>query len=369
MIGRKLIAWAGHRGREAGIYLRRLGSRRRAKEIVFFPFGDRENVSSRDRVYVLGEELRRLGWGVTVVPKQLELGQRRRVLRLVKPDILFIQKDYHPLNWPDLYEAKHKVFDLDDADFVDPKLHDQVVACCKRTELVICGNRYVADFCRKYNPNTHVVWNGAEARRRPTSPPSTRRPVVAWGSGDSNAYSYEREFLGDVMTLVTRATEVEFRVYGVRDRGALEPFVLRMKQNQVNLKLFPLQPFEQHLLSVQEAAVGVHPVGNNPFNLGKSFGKLSAYMMCDVPVVVHRKNDFPEFYEDGVNGMLAGDDVAEWAEKIVRILRDPPLRDRLANKAWESYAERLNGRVAAGKVDRLLNSLLSETRSPEVVSI
>jgi hypothetical protein len=103
MIGRKLISWAGHRGREAAIHLRRLGSRRRDKEIVFFPCGNRELASSRHRVYVLGEELKRFGWGVTIAPMQLELAQRRRILKLVKPDILFIQKGRHPLNWPELY--------------------------------------------------------------------------------------------------------------------------------------------------------------------------------------------------------------------------------------------------------------------------
>jgi glycosyltransferase involved in cell wall biosynthesis len=359
----RLKSWIGHRLREGLVLARYLTSSRSGKKIVFFPCGVFELCSSRDRAYLLGDRLRKLGWVVVVVPCQLELEQRRRILRIVEPDVLFIQKGRHPLNWPAMYEAPHKVFDIDDADFVDPKQHGQVVACCEGVDLVICGSRYVADFCRQYNPNTHTVWTGADAQRRNFPKPSTRRAIVAWGTSDANGYPAELEFLGEVMALVALKTKFEFWIYGVRDRDALSRKVEELRRRNVDVRLFPPQPFQEHLSSLEQVAVGVHPIGDSqPFSLGKSFGKLSSYLMSGVSIVVHRKLDYPEFFEDGVSGMLA-DEPAEWAEKIMRLLGDGSLRDRMVENARESFERDLNCSVAAAKVDGLLGSLVSADRS------
>jgi hypothetical protein len=97
------------------------------KRLVIFPFWTLEDDSStRERAYNLGENLRTLGWRVTIVPCQLDLEQRRRILRLEKPKILYIQKGRHKLNFPELYEVPRIVFDIDDADFLWP---DDFIGC------------------------------------------------------------------------------------------------------------------------------------------------------------------------------------------------------------------------------------------------
>jgi glycosyltransferase involved in cell wall biosynthesis len=338
-------------------------SSRSGKKIVFFPCGALELGSSRYRAYMLGDRLRKLGWVVVVVPCQLELEQRRRILRIVKPNVLFIQKGRHPLNWPGMYEAPHKAFDIDDADFLDPKQHGQVVACCEGVDLVICGSRYVADFCRQYNPNTHVVWTGADAQRRNFPKPSTRRAIVAWATSDAHGFAAERDFLGEVMALVALRTKFEFWIYGVRDRDALSGYTRALESQNVDVRLFPYQPIEEHLSSLEQVAVGVHPIDDSqPYSLGKSFGKLNSYLMSGASIVVQRKLDYPVFFQDGVNGMLA-DEPAEWAEKIATLLGDGSLRDRMVENARESFERDLTCSVAAAKVDGLLGSLVSADRS------
>jgi hypothetical protein len=66
--------------------------------------------------------------------------------------------------------------------------------------------------------------------------------------------------------------------------------------------------------SLGSFAVGLHPVcTNHAFSLGKSFGKLLAYLAADVAIVTSNAVDHPLFFTDGVNGTLVGDDLEAWA--------------------------------------------------------
>lgn len=270
--------------REGLLHLKRMAYLKSEKRVVIFPcWGFEEDSSSRERAYNLGESLRNNGWRVTIVPFQLELEQRRRILRLEKPKILYIQKGRHKLNFPELYDVPRIVFDIDDADFlfpddfILPKQKTQVIKCCQGSDLVICGSKFVADFCTQYNPNTHIVWTGMAPQKRDYPPPSQRQRIVAWGTSSSVNYVGEREFLAEVMLKLREKVDFEFWVYGATDFQALQPYVNLLAKHNVKVKLFPMLSFDNYHNSLDNVSVGVHPIGNSdPFSLGKSFGKLNS---------------------------------------------------------------------------------------------
>lgn len=355
----------GRRLREGLLHLERVAYPKFEKRLVIFPcWSLEEDSSSRERAYNLGKNLRAKGWRVTIAPFQLELEQRRRILRLEKPKILYIQKGRHKLNFPELYDVPRIVFDIDDADFLwpddftMPKQKMQVIKCCEGSNLVICGSKFVADFCRQYNPNTHIVWTGMAHQERDYPAPSQRRRIVAWGTSNSVSYVGERDFLAEVMVKLREKVDFEFWVYGATDFQALQPFVKDLAKHNVKVKLFPLLPFDEYHNSLENSAVGVHPVGNSdPFSLGKSFGKLNSYMLRGVPIVVHRKLDYPDFFRDGENGMLASEP-EEWVEKIYQLLVDPALRDKVVAQVKLDFQRELSSEAAAQKVNSLLETLL-----------
>ncbi|HBB33784.1 MAG TPA: hypothetical protein DDZ80_01150 [Cyanobacteria bacterium UBA8803] len=329
------------------------------KRLVIFPWCSIEASSARERAYNIGKNLRTKGWRVTIVPFQLELEQRRRILRWEKPQILLIEMARHPLNLPEFYDVSRIIFDIDDADFFDPEQKPRVIECCKGSDLVICGSKFVADFCRQYNSNTHIVWTGMAPRQQDYPPPSQRQRIVAWGISNSVAYLDERDFLAEVMIQLCEKIDFEFWVYGANDFGALQSYVNRLEQHKVKVKLIPPLPFEKYHTSLENAAVGLHPIGNSSlFSLGKSFGKLNSYMLCGVPIVTHRKLDYPDFFRDKENGMLASEP-DEWVEKIYKLLFDPTLRDKMAAQAKLDFQRELSSEAAAQKVQALLETLLN----------
>jgi glycosyltransferase involved in cell wall biosynthesis len=351
--------------REGLLHLKRVTSPKSEKRLVIFPFWNFEDSSSRERAYNVGENLRTIGWRVTIVPPQLGLEQRRRILRLEKPKILYIQKGRHKLNFSELYDVPRIVFDLDDADFIwaddfatFPNQKNQIIRCCQHSDLVICGSKFLADFCRQYNSNTHIVWTGMADQVRNYLPPSQRQRIIAWGTSSSVNYVGEREFLGDVMVKLREKVDFEFWVYGATDFQALQPFLDRLAEHSIPVKLFPLLSFDEYHDSLENAAVGLHPIGESDlFSLGKSFGKLNSYMLCGVTIVVHNKLDYPDFFRDGENGMLAGE-LEEWVEKIYQLLVAPELRDQVAAQAKLDFQRELSSKAAAQKVNTLLETLL-----------
>lgn len=349
----------GHLSREIFLHYQRLVLPNRPKRIVMFPCSNIFLASSRERVYNLGKYLRQLGWRLIIVPPQLELSQRRRILFLEKPDILLIQKGRHPLNYPQLYQASHIVFDLDDADFLDPAQTQQVIDCCRDSELIICGSQFVADYCRQYNSNIEIVWSGMDLEFRNYPPSSQRQPIVAWGTSDAIGYDREREFLVKIMIELRKKTDFEFWIYGVTNFQSIAKDVEHLKQNHIPTKLFPLLSLNQYHDSLERVAVGLHAVqDSNSYSLGKSFGKINSYMQCGVPILVQNRLDYPNFFKDGHNGMLA-DSIQEWVDKAYQLLVDPQLRDNITHQARLDFENRLSSRAIAHRIDRILTSVIS----------
>ncbi|NTV94220.1 MAG: hypothetical protein HGA75_02255, partial [Thiobacillus sp.] len=170
--------------REAGVYAHQhLNHWPEGRRIAILPSYDKATGSSLLRAWLVGNELVRQGWGVVLVPNQLDLKQRNRLLAHIEPDLIFLQKHRHQFNQPQLYPNYPCVFDLDDADFLDAEIFPIVERCCRGSAAVIAGSHYVADWCRQYNEDVTVVWTGTPySHGRALSFNWERKGIVAWTS-------------------------------------------------------------------------------------------------------------------------------------------------------------------------------------------
>lgn len=82
--------------------------------------------------------------------------------------------------------------------------------------------------------------------------------------------------------------------------------------------------------------IGLAPLLDTPFNRGKSFIKfLDIAAMGGVGVYSNRA-PYTEIVEHGVNGLLAGDDPAEWQRCIIWLLENPEAAQGMAKAAAET---------------------------------
>ena len=362
-----LYSWLGHRGREGLTYLWRLGQpERKGRRVVILP-GDAGPGSGSDlRASALAPELRRLGWRTVVVPAQLELSQRLRIIRLERPNVILLQQSRHPFNRPRYYPDIPCVFDADDADILDPDCREAVIECCNDSVSVIAGSRFLADQFRPYNDRISVIWTTTYlGSSEPFPPNQSRAPIVAWATSNAIGYGPEAKFVREILISLSQKVSFTYYQYGVWDeqREEADRFLEPIRKCGVPVRTFTTMRYRELVDSLRSVAVGLQPIAlEAPFSRGKSFGKILAYLAADVAVVASDNSDHPLFFRDRANGILAPNEVDSWVEAIMSLLRDPPLRERLVAQARRDFLTRLTTPVAAQLVSDVLKGAVRSNR-------
>jgi glycosyltransferase involved in cell wall biosynthesis len=287
------------------------------------------------------------------------LSQRHRIIRWEKPDLILLQKGRHPANWPKYYPGIPTVFDLDDADFLDPGQADQVEACCSQSQGVIAGSRFVAEWCRRFNPNVTVVWTGSPLPKQQAAiRPAARQPILTWAHSNPLLSPEDAVAARNIVLGVARRRPVEFWLYGLDDPSSAEDYLTPFRRAGVAVRTFPYMKYGALLESLAQVAVGLNPVSSDtPYNRGKSFGKVLAYLTAEVAVACSNTLEFPYFFRDGYNGMLINTP-EEWVDKVCRLLDDPTHRQSIAERGFDSFREHLSIDTAALKVNQALRQVL-----------
>jgi glycosyltransferase involved in cell wall biosynthesis len=91
-------------------------------------------------------------------------------------------------------------------------------------------------------------------------------------------------------------------------------------------------------------------------------------LSCGVPVVSTRRGMLPEIVEDGATGILADETADSFAEALVRLARDEPLRRRMAKAAREAARERFSLPAQARRVESIYRWLLGKGDRPPSVA-
>lgn len=330
--------------------------------VVIFPSDDPWSASSNLRAWLVAPELERLGWRALVVPAALSLKQRRRILRVERPDVVFIQQMRHPLNQPALYSPYPCVLDDDGADYLDPRHHELIVRCARDAAAVVGGSRFVAECLGRHNSNLHVVWTCTpRTLGEPSEPPEERDLIVTWAHATPFAgYPHEARLIQAVMIEVCRRIPCTFWLFGTAEEEAREWFE-PIRAVGGRCVAHPTMSYEAYLSKVAEAAVGLQPVASdNEFSRGKSFGKLLAYLAGQVAVVASDAVDHPLFFQHGRNGYLAAESVDSWALAITTLLSNKQHRCDVARAGWQDFQMRLTMDVFAVRLDRILRTAMAQ---------
>jgi hypothetical protein len=355
------ISWVGHRVREAGIHVDRLAQSADLPRVMFSPSAGNGGYSSGLRGYAIAKELRNFGWRTSVMPKQLELSQRQRLVHLECPDVIVLQKAKHPLNRPKFYPNATCVFDLDDSDFLDPIYQDGTIECMRSSSGVIAGSRFVAEFAGKYNSHVETIWTSSTpSKHQPEH--KLLPPVVAFATSDADKYPRECAFVTSALSRV-RSRDWQFWLFGVRDPIVGDRMVADLKDRGIPCQIFPFMGYAKFQKLMETVSIGLAPIvpSNSAEVAGKSFGKILSYLNCRAATVASDFADHPLFFENGTNGYLASSP-AEFAKCIDLLLSNSQLREQVAERAYKDYVDKLSTHAAAKKTDIFIRELMKSPR-------
>jgi glycosyltransferase involved in cell wall biosynthesis len=233
-----------------------------------------------------------------------------------------------------------------------------MVAVASEAVAVICGSRFVRDWAAQYNENTHIVWTGTPPTQQPPVPHASRRRIVTWAQSAPSQYKSDFDFIVGILVKVSIrvGASFTFRLYGC-DPVDVEPNLDPLKRVGVTIEHVPYLPYDLFLSSLREVAVGLSSLSDvSPFNQGKSFGKILAYLDACVPIVCSDKADHSLLFDE--KSAVVSNDPDRWVAAISDLLDDPEQRDQMSAAAYHLFQRELSTDAAAKKVAKVFEDVL-----------
>ncbi len=269
------------------------------------------------------------------------LGYLRRVSNLFslhRYDIVYLHLWATPFG-PPFFEwmfrrlSKRIVYDIDDLIYlksVESKAHPLVtfikgrkkpVYLMKTADYVITCTPYLDSFVRKYNKCTVDISSSVdtESRYRVVEKQSGARVTLGWsGSLSTSKYFY---LLANILKELKKKYEFDILVIG-------DPSV-----TIEGLKIEALPWVEAtEIQDLQRIDIGVYPLPDEEWVLGKSGLKAIQYMALGIPAIATAIGANYRVVENGVSGYLVKSE-QEWINAIASLLENENLRLALGRNA------------------------------------
>ncbi len=205
---------------------------------------------------------------------------------------------------------------------------DKAFGLMRLSRHVIVCTEHLRRLALAHNPRVTNISSTIDTARYQARPhrPRTDGVVVGWsGSHSTSPYLH---LLDDVLRDLQRTDAIRIRVIG-------DP-TFRVEGLSLDATSWGLETEVQDLSMID---IGVYPLPEEEWVLGKSGLKALQYMGLAIPTVAQRIGANLEIIAPGTNGLLASDP-HEWHAALERLIRDPDLRLRLGEAGRQTVLER-----------------------------
>ena len=298
-------------------------------------------------------------------------GYLRRIgdlFRLHRYDIVYLHLWATPFG-PPFFEwimrklAKHIVYDIDDLVYlknVESKAHPLVtfikgrkkpLYLMKTADYVITCTPYLDEFVRHYNTNTIDISSTVDTdeRYKIVNNYSATIPTLGWsGSHSTSKYFY---LLEDVLKEL--AKKCQFKILVIGDErvhiDGLEIEALAWKE-------------ESEIDDLQRIDIGLYPLPNEEWVMGKSGLKAIQYMALGIPTVATAIGANFRVMENSVSGFLVSSK-EEWIEALSKLIEQPQLRKSIGEAARKRVEEKFSIRQNKSNYLHALDAALKNQSS------
>ena len=215
------------------------------------------------------------------------------------------------------------------------------------SELVICGNDFLAEQFHRWNSNVHILPTAVDTGRyRPLDSARTvDHKRIGW-CGSASTLRYLEDLIPVFKAVLESRRDVKLRIV-----AEVRPRLDGIAENQ--LEFIPWSP-EVEVRAIQEMSVGLMPLEDTPWARGKCSFKLLTYMACGIPVVASPVGMNIEVLSAG--GGLAARGHDEWIDAIDSLLDKEAVAQRMGQQGREAVLRDYSLRALTPRLARILRS-------------
>lgn len=285
--------------------------------------------------------INRLKWLPMALTNTLE-----RVSKSKAYDLCFVQKPlvstlitFEPLIKPPY------VFDVDDAVHLGTRGW-MVDSIAKRAHHVICGNDFLAEHYKKY-ANVTVIPTAVDTDYFVPLVSQEQDLIIGW-SGSSSGFKYLYQIEMELTEVLKRFPSAKLKIVS----NDYPEFKLIPSEKII----FELWKSNTEVQSIQNFSVGLMPLNDTLWELGKCSYKMLTYMAVGVPVVVSAIGMNNTIMSYGQCGHLVTNQ-SDWVDAISDLLASESKRHLMGHVGRNIVCEHYSNKCLVPKLAELLISL------------
>jgi hypothetical protein len=199
---------------------------------------------------------------------------------------------------------------------------------------------------------------GSEVLRQPKLG-NNQPPIIGFAGGI--VYVNEMDYLAGPALAAVAATSIDFKVHVV---GAKPNFIGRLPVETIYTQ--PIPNYYDYLAFVAKLNwdIGLAPQVDDEFANCKFYNKLLEYTHIGCAGIYSKVELYTQVIQDGITGLLVENQIEGWRDAILRLLKEPELRFKIASNAYEFVRSHHNREVVAEKYAVALAPFLSY-RAPQ----
>ena len=239
------------------------------------------------------------------------------------------------------------IFDFDDALFIQSE--SKISNLISIARICVCGNKYLYDFSKKYNPNTYVIPTAIDTKKFIPNDNCNRALVtIGWTGTSGNYQFFTDKMIAEINTILKTYSNVSFL------------FICDHKPDQrFNFPYnFIYWNETTEVEDLQNIDIGLMPLIDSPWSKGKCGFKLIQYGAIGIASIASDVGVNSDIVLDNKSGILIKDNT--WETALTTLINNAPLRERMGENARQHIQKHYSLSSNYQKFSSIIHSLIKE---------